>query len=69
LFEAAWECRLSDAAVSCGFNSKDLELRVGNRSDSWRTEQLAIGKKFISDTSAELRGMERFLNIFIVLNI
>ena len=69
MFEAAWDCRLSDAAVSCGFNSEGLELRVGNRNDSWRTEQLAIRKNFISDTSVELRGMERFLNEFIVLKI
>jgi len=66
LFEAAWDCRRSDAAVSCGFNSEGLELGVGNRSDSWRTEQLAKRKKLISDTFVEIRGMEWVLNEFIV---
>jgi hypothetical protein len=55
--------------VSCGFNSEGLELRVGNRNDSWRTEQLARRKNFISDTSVELRGMEGFLKESIVLNV
>ena len=45
----------------CGFNSEGLELRVGNRRDSWRAEQRAIRKNVISDTSVELRGMERVL--------
>lgn len=65
MFEAAWECLPSDAAVYCGFNSEGLELGVGNRGDRWRTEQLAT-KKMISDTFVELRLMEWVLNEFIV---
>jgi hypothetical protein len=52
--------------VSCGFNSEGLELGVGNRSDSWCIDQLAVRKKMISDTFVKLRVMERVLNEFIV---
>ena len=44
-------------------------MRVGFYSDSWHTELLAIRENFISDTSVELRRMERSLNGFIILNI